>query len=293
MKRLIILFIFSMISCLPVFAELSNVGIEVFSEKGLFGLKDNAGNITVNPEYRKLIRLGTSSWIVQKRTKYGIIDSFGNILVEPKYRQADRMMLKYVKLGNDFKYGVYDEKGQVFIPPEYSSINMLFGGMFLTCKNYKYGIIDKTGKVLLENKFDEIYMPKPHVMRIQYNGEWYEIEQVNAEEFVPPEDIQNIKENNNFKVTTFITDPVTASGYSAVTFTDYVLKLLSSISPAHEETIDELMFSQGADTVSIFMRLTWLPKYPFTYIKNYYHTVRTPNNGPLSSFKDKLKQKMN
>ena len=293
MKKLIIGIVLILTICLPSFAELSNVGMEVFSEKGLFGLKDKNGNITVNPEYRKLIRLGNSTWIVQKRTKYGIIDSFGNILIEPKYRQADRMMLKYVKFGNDFKFGVYDEKGQIFIPPEYSSINMLFGGMFLTCKNYKYGIIDKNGKVLLENKFDEIYMPKPYVMRIQYNGEWYEIEQVNAGEFNPPEDIQNIKEDSNFKVTTFITDPVVASGYSAVTFTDYILKLLSSISPAHEETIDELMFSQGADTVSIFMRLTWLPKYPFTYLKNYYHTVRTPNNGPLSSFKDKLKQKMN
>ncbi len=84
MKKLIILFILTTIICLPAFAELSNIGMEVFSEKGLFGLKDEKGNTTVAPEYRKLIRLGKSSWIAQKRTKYGIIDSNGNILVELK-----------------------------------------------------------------------------------------------------------------------------------------------------------------------------------------------------------------
>ena len=52
------------------------------------------------------------------------------------------------------------------------------------------------------------------------------------------------------------------------------------------------MLSQGADTVSIFMRLTWLPKYPFTFAKKYYHNVRTPNNGPLSNIKYELKQKI-
>lgn len=28
------------------------------------------------------------------------------------------------------------------------------------------------------------------------------------------------------------------------------------------------MLSQGAETVSIFMKLSWLPKYPITYVKN-------------------------
>ena len=276
---------------LPSFAELSNVDMTVFEEKNLFGLKDKDGNITVQPKYKKLIRLGKSSWIVQKGRKYGIIDSCDNVLVEPRYGHVDRMAGKYAKLGNSYNYGVYNEKGEVFIPEGYYSIDMLFGGMFLTCKDYKYGVIGRDGKVILENKFDEIYMPKPHVMRLQYNGQWYEIEQISGGEFCPPEDIENIENDGDFKVTTFITSAAAASGYSAVTFTDYLLKMFSSISPAHEETIDELMFSQGADTVSILMKLTWLPKYPFVYAQKYYHTVRTPNNGPLSSFKDKLKSK--
>ena len=278
----------------PLKAQLTMQDVVVFSnnKNTLFGLKDKSGNIVVDAQYKKLIRLGTSSWIINKKNKYGIMDSSGNILVEPKFRHVDRMMLKYVKLGNENDYGVYDEKGDIILPNEYMTINMLFGGMFLIKKNYKYGVADRNGNIILKPIFDEIYMPKPNIMRIEYNGQWYEIEQIAGGEIELPEDVKNIKENKNFKVTEFVKDPLTASGYSAVTFTDYFLKIFSSISPSHEETIDELLLSQGADTVNIFIKCTWLPKYPFTFAKKYYHNIRTPNNGPLSNVKSDLKKKL-
>lgn len=277
----------------PIKASVSMSDLTVFSnEKNLFGLQDKSGNIIVEPQYKKLIRLGDSSWIVLKKTKYGLIDNSGNYLIEPKYRHVDRILGKYLKIGNSNNFAIYNEKGEVVIPHEYTSIDILFGGMFLTKKNYKYGVCDRNGNVILDNIFDDIYMPKPNIMRIQYNGQWYEIEQIAGGELQLPDDVKNIKGDDNFKVTEFITNPVTASGYSAVTFTDYFLKVFSSISPAHEATIDELMLSQGADTVNIFIKFTWLPKYPFTFAKNYYHNIRTPNNGPLSDIKNELKQKM-
>ena len=231
--------------------------ITVFSnQKGnLFGLKaKNNDEIIVNAQYKKLIRLGNSSWIINQKNKYGLMDCSGKILVEPKFRHVDRMLGKYVKLGNENDYGVFNEKGENIIPNEYMSIDMLFGEMFLVKKDYKYGVANKNGKLILNTIFDDIYMPKPNIMRIQYNGQWYEIEQIAGGEIELPEDVKNIKENSNFKVTEFVKSPITASGYSAVTFTDYFLKLFSSISPSHEETIDELMLSQGADTVNIFIK---------------------------------------
>lgn len=276
-------------------AQISMNDLTVYStddKKNLFGLKDKAGNIIVEAQYKKLIRLGNTSWIINKKNKYGIIDCNGNYLVEPKYRHVDRMLGKYAKLGNENDYGVYNENGEAIIPNEYMAINLLFGEMFLIKKNYKYGVADKNGKIILNTIFDEIYMPQPNIMRIEYNGQWYEIEQIAGGEIKLPEDVKNIKTNSNFKVTEFVKDPLTASGYSAVTFTDYFLKLFSSISPSHEETIDELMLSQGADTVNIFIKCTWLPKYPFTFAKKYYHNIRTPNNGPLSNVKSDLKKKL-
>lgn len=302
-KAFVILFLLIISTCSNVLANpseplKSTISMDdevVFSndkKNVLFGLKDKSGNIIVDAQYKKLIRVGNSAWIINKKNKYGLIDCAGNILVEPKFRHVDRMLGKYVKLGNENNYGVYNEFGEAIIPNEYMSVDLLFGGMFLVKKNYKYGVADRNGKLILKTIFDDIYMPKPNIMRIQYNGQWYEIEQIVSGEFQLPDDVKNIKENSDFRVTKFVTDPITASGYSAVTFTDYILKIFSSISPSHEETIDELMFSQGADTVNIFIKCSWLPKYPFTFVKKYYHNIRTPNNGPLSNVKNELKQKM-
>lgn len=266
--------------------------VKVFSEKNKFGLQDADGTQITPAQYSKLIRLGDTGWIAQRKSKYGLINSSGDVLIPLKYRHVDRLTSKYVKLGNDNDFAVYDEFGNTVVQPEFTSVSMLFGGMFLTKKDYKYGIVDRNGRTILENKFDDIYMPKPNVIRIQYNGQWYEIEQIKNSEFQLPDDIKTVKDDDNFKVTAFIKDPVTASGYSAVTFTDYFIKVFSSISPSHEETIDELMLSQGADTVSILMKMSWLPKYPWTFVKNYYHNIRTPNNGPLTNIKYELKQKM-
>lgn len=266
--------------------------LSIFGQDGKFGLKNTDDVIIVKPIYTKMILLGDSSYIVQKHGKFGLIDPEGNTLIPTKYYVAERILGKYLKIGNVGKYGLYDEFGQMILPHEYSSIDLLFGGMFLTCKNYKYGVIRNSGEVLLDNKFNDIYMPKPNIIRINYNGTWYEIEQKTGETLVLPDNIRDIKGDENFSVTEWVTKPATAAGYSVVTGTDYLLKLFSSISPAHEKTIDELMLSKGADTVSIFMKLGWIPKYPFVYGKNYYQTVKTPNNGPLSNVKYELKRKL-
>lgn len=263
----------------------------IFNEKNKFGIQDGE-KIVVNAIYNKIIRLGNCAYIVQKKNKFGIIDTEGNILVPLKYRHVERVLGKYAKLGNYGDFGLYDETGFAIIPPVYDSIDLLFGGMLLTYKDYKYGISDFTGKVLLENKFDDIYMPKPNIMRIEYNGQWYEIEQVTSDTLTLPEDVKTVTTSSDFKVTNIVVNTGVVSGYSVLTFTDYLIKLLSSISPAHEDTIDELMLSQGAETVSIFIKLTWLPKYPFCYARNYYKYIRNPNNGPLTTVRKKLINKM-
>lgn len=228
---------------------------------------------------------------MQKKGKFGLIDKNNNVLVPIKYSHTSRILGKYLRIGNGSRYALYNEKGEELLPMEYSTIDILFGGMFLTCKDYKYGLIDNNGKVILNNLFDDIYMPKPNIMRLKYLGQWYEIEQVRAETFKLPEDMKNIKENKNYIVTRLAEHPTVAVGYSAVTFTDYLLKLFSSISPAHEQTIDNLMLLQGADAVSIYLKLSWLPKYPFVFAKNYFNTLKNPNNGPLSEVKANLMNK--
>lgn len=263
----------------------------VYSENNKFGLKSNSGEIITEAKYKKLIRLGERGWIFQKGSKFGIMGNDGKVLVEPKFNRADRVLGKYAKLIKGDKVGLYDELGFEILPPEYSSIDLLFGGMFLTNKNYKYGVIDSNGYPILLNVFDDIYMPKSNVMVITYNGQTYEIEAMEGE-LVLPTDITSIKDDSNFKITELISKPGVTTGYYGISATNYFLKIFSSISTSYEQTIDELMFAQGADAAGVIMKFTWLPRFPIVYAKKYCNNLFAPNNGPLNGIKTNLKQKL-
>ena len=262
----------------------------VFSEDGKFGLKNEQGETIVDAKYKKLIRLGESSWIMQSGSKFGIIDDSGTVLVDAKYSKADRILGKFAKFAKGDKFGIFDEKGFVILPVEYSSIDLLFGGMFLTCKNYKYGVTDFNGQPILDNIFDDIYMPKRNKMVIVYNGQQFEIESSKDGELTLPLDIVANSDDVDFTITELIQKPAATTGYYSVTATNYLLKIISSISPAYEQTIDELMFSQGADAANIIMKFTWLPKFPIVYVKKYYQNLVAPNNGPLGGVKNNLRR---
>ncbi len=278
--------------CLLIIQTAAFAAPTVFNEDGKFGLKDEVGNVIVEAKYKKLIRLGENGWIIQKGSKFGVMADDGTVLVEPKYSHAERVLGKFVKLGKGDKYGIFDEMGFTVLPVEYSSIDLLYGGMFLTCKNYKYGITDFNGQPIVENVFDDIYMPKPNLMVIQYNGQVFEIEGVKGGELTLPSNIQSIEGNSDFTITELISKPGVTTGYYSVTATNYLLKIFSSISPAYEQTIDELMFSQGADAANVIMKFTWLPRFPIVYVRKYFQNLTAPNNGPLSGVKTNLKKQL-
>lgn len=283
-KVLILCFLFLFIFPPVCFAD-------IYQEKNKFGLIDD-GKIITKAEFKKLIRLGDFSYIALKGSKYGIIDNKGNIIQDFKFTHAARILGNFAKLGNYKGFGLYDNTGNEIIFQDKNSIELLFGNMFLVGKNYKYGVFDFSGKQLIDFICDDIYMPKPNVMRIKYKGRWYEIEQISSSTLKLPDDVNKIKGSEEFKITQLISSPVAASKYSIVTTADYSIKLLSSISPAYEATIDELMLSQGAEAFSIFMKIGWIPKFPVVYVKNYFNILRNPQNGPLSDFKNEIKEKL-
>ena len=272
--------------------SLENRDVEVFSNDKYFGLKDKDGNILVAPEYSKLVMVGKTGWIIQKHGKFGLMNSKGEYILEPRYRHVDRLLGRYVKIGNDSDFGIYNEFGDEILPPEYNSIDLLYGKMFLTYKNFRYGVSDFNGNVLIDNVCDDIYMPSKDVMKIKYLGEWYEIEDVSAEKLALPDTINNMKKNSTLKVSDIVADTGAISGYSLLTFSDYVIKIVSSISPAHEEAIDDLLFSHGVDTVDMIMKFSWVPKYPVTFAKKYYTPLRSPLNGPLAEIRSGLKRQI-
>lgn len=296
MRRFLIYVTFLIVFFLPLsysFADEQNVlPVKVYSgEKNGFGLKNDNAIIT-EPSFNKLVRLSDTSWIAQKGRKYGIINSNGEYLVKPKYRHAERLFGKYVKLGNDNDYGVYDAQGNIIVKPMYSKIDPLYGKMFLTYRNFKYGVVDMQGKELLPNKFDDIYMPTFKTMRLKYKGVWFEIAKVDKEVSMPENMEKIVINDTEYAITNVLVNTGLWSGYSALTATDYIVKLFSSISPAYEDTIDDLMLMHGTDSISIFMKFSWLPKFPITYARKYYANFIAPNNGPLVDVRDALRNQI-
>lgn len=275
----------------PVFytAAQQERDVKVFCENNLFGLKDKEDNIVAPAIYKKIIMTGRNGWIVQRKNKYGLMNSKGEYLIPPKYRYADRILGRYIKLGNDNDFGIYNEYGEAIIPPEYSSIELLYGTMFLTYKNFRYGITDFKGNVLIPNICDDIYMPAVDTIRIKYQGVIYELSNLKNNTIAMP-DIEN-GEYEDSKIKEFLAETGAISGYSVLTFSDYLIKVFSIVFPTHEETIDDLILSHGVDTVGILKKFSWVPKYPFTFAKKYYANLRNPYNGPLSDTRNKLRKK--
>ena len=284
MKKLLYIFLALIISF--AFAQNS----EVYEEKGKFGIIQGDEKIT-KAEFSKLIKLRDDSYLFCKKRKYGIISADGDILVEPEYSQAQRFIGKFAKLGKGKKYAIFDEYGDMIIDREYSSIDILYGRMFLVGKNYKYGLISFDGDIILAPVAQDIYMPDKNTIKIKYEGNWYEIQQKQGE-LELPDDILFAINNDDFNFIQIIENPVASAGYGVVSAGDYFIKLFSSISPAYEQTIDELLFDYGADTVGILVHPMWLLKFPVSYSKNYFNILKATDNGPLSDVKTNLKNKI-
>lgn len=266
--------------------------VQTYSEGNKFGLIHNNEKIT-QAKFSKLIRLKDESWLFQYKNKYGIISNDGQILVEPVYPIAQRLIGRFVKFGKGGKYCLYDETGNLIVPLEYNSIDLLYGRMFLVSKRYKYGLISFNGDIILAPVMDDIYMPKANVIKLSYEGEWYEIAQEGRQTFEFPQDMMDMMDSDDtITITKIVQNPIAGAGYGLVSSSDYVIKIFSSISPAYESTIDQLVLNNGADAVSILMKCSWLVKFPYVYAVNYVNNIKAPNNGPLSEIKINIKNKM-
>ena len=131
------------------------------------------------------------------------------------------------------------------------------------------------------------------IVRIKSGSTWYEIEQTSKDSTIeiPDEALKEV-DNDAFKISQAVKNTGYGAGYGLVTATDYTLKIFSSISTAYEDTIDELMLSKGVETVSIFMKFSWIPKFPFVYAKKYYKNIFAPDNSPLSGVRNDLMEQI-
>lgn len=132
---------------------------EPFEENGLWGLKDNKGNIVVSPAYGEIFAFNDEGIAVaQKNEKFGYLRNDGKVAVECMYDDAfDAISIGEKNYGTvcmDDKLGLIDiGTGSLVIPCEYEELDLLwYIGLFNAKKEEKYRVINLSHQQLVEDE---------------------------------------------------------------------------------------------------------------------------------------------
>lgn len=133
---------------------------EVFEEGGLYGLKDNAGNILLPASFEEFYEFSYNGMaVVKKDNKYGYVNRSGDIVVPLIW--DDAYDFEYSDAGIvqlNGQWGLIDETGNTIVPPSFEDIKSLghAGEYFNAQKNGKWGILDKQGNTRTDFIYDEV-----------------------------------------------------------------------------------------------------------------------------------------
>lgn len=99
-------------------------------ETGLFGLKDENGNVILDAEWAELEGIGNSYFkarlVVRSDALYGVIDNEGDIIVPFVYDAIDKQsdLIYTARLAKDGKYFFYDPQFRLIIPEAADSFSL-------------------------------------------------------------------------------------------------------------------------------------------------------------------------
>ncbi len=93
--------------------------------------------------------------------KLGLCDSAGNIIIEPKYKKIDKIgndyKNGYIVVDENDKYGIIGTDKTAVIECKYEEIKgIASSNLFVIKKDNKYVVVNKQGETILENKFDDV-----------------------------------------------------------------------------------------------------------------------------------------
>ena len=100
----------------------NSFGATIFTSSGKYGLKDENGNIVLNPQYEKIVNL--------KYTPIKTILIPMKATQEPKEKTSD-----YFKIKLNGKYGIADTNGKVLYKPHYDDVKLNEYGEIILVQN--------------------------------------------------------------------------------------------------------------------------------------------------------------
>lgn len=134
----------------------------IFIENGKSGIKTEAGQTVINPQYDEIDRFElerTSPFVkVRLQHKYGVIDKKqGKEIIAPQYDDIRATSTLGIIALKDDKWGVVDPQNNIIVPFEYEKTWIYDeNGLMCVQKNNKQGFIDRKGKEVVPIIYNSI-----------------------------------------------------------------------------------------------------------------------------------------
>ncbi|QQT25352.1 SEL1-like repeat protein [Sphingobacterium spiritivorum] len=138
-------------------------GAEVFEQNEYYGLKDNKGNILVNPVYDDIYNFTNEGVaVVMKDDLYGYLKDNGELIIPCQYEDAfDAFLIEeelFAIVINQGKSGLINLKtGNSSIPVQYTQLEELYRGLFNANTNGFYTLLNFKNEQIIPGQSDFPY----------------------------------------------------------------------------------------------------------------------------------------
>lgn len=131
--------------------------VEIYEEKGLWGLKSPEGKILIAPCFQEFYGFHYSGTaVVKKDEKFGFVNREGKIIIPLIYDDAYDFDGDYAVVKIEDKFGLITIKGQIYLKPVYDNLTPLYPPNKFYCAELagKYGVINIDAQQILPFEFD-------------------------------------------------------------------------------------------------------------------------------------------
>ncbi|SEQ12119.1 WG repeat-containing protein, partial [Epilithonimonas lactis] len=152
--------------------------VEIFEENELWGLKDEKGDVLIQPIYDEFYAYDYYSdlAVVVKNEKYGYVNKRGEEIIPLIFDDAyDFEISKTAIVKTGEKFGLINLKGEVVLEPLYEEMIFLENDgnneIFTAKLNDNYGLITSNGKVKIDFISDNPFESKTSYFNTKVNGQ--------------------------------------------------------------------------------------------------------------------------
>lgn len=118
----------------------------IYSEGGLYGVKDGNGEVIVAPQYANILSYqGEYAKVQSTSNRYGMIDRQGNEICSPVYNEIYHFSSGMAKVLKNGRYGYINQQGQLTVRTIYNEAYDFYGNYALVQKGSALGFVGKDG----------------------------------------------------------------------------------------------------------------------------------------------------